>query len=87
MDTSKVGVVAAQLTDKLADGEKSLGGEERVGEVMLLAEVRGTDDDGTYTYIAFRCSDEREWVQRGMLHAGLEFHRQPSDIEGEEEDS
>ncbi len=83
MDTSKVGVVAAKLMEKLAEEAAQEEGQQ-VGEVMLLAEVRGVDDDGPYTFIAFRCSDEREWVQRGILHAGLELHRQPSDLEDDD---
>jgi hypothetical protein len=70
----KVGVLAAQLMEKVeADSEPTE--DEHVGEVMLLVEMRGTDEDGPYTYIEWRCSDEREWVQRGILHAGLDQER------------
>lgn len=62
-----------------------MGEAQTVGEVMLLAEIRGEDDDGTYTYIRFRCSDEREWIQRGMMHAALEQECQALEA-GEDED-
>ena len=70
----RVGLVAAQLMEKIeADSEPT--DDERIGEVMLLVEVRGTDEDGPYTYIEWRCSDEREWMQRGLMHAGLDSER------------
>jgi len=35
-----------------------------------------TEEDGSeWTYIAWRCSDRREWVQRGILHAALDQER------------
>jgi hypothetical protein len=75
IDASKVGVVAAQLMEDLENDQAEIADEQTIGEVMLLAEVRGEDEDGSYTYIRFRCSDGREWVQRGMLHAALEQER------------
>jgi hypothetical protein len=72
IDASKVGVTAAQLMEDLEKDQAEIGDEQTVGEVMLLAEVRGEDEDGSYTYIRYRCIDERQWVQRGMLHAALE---------------
>lgn len=75
LDTSKVGMVAAALMEDLAS-EAAPGEEQEVGTVMLLAEVRGEDEDGTYTFIQFRCNDERTWVQRGLLHAALEQNRE-----------
>lgn len=70
----KVGVLAAQLMDQMEE-ESEPEDNETIGEVMLLAEVRGTDANGPYTYITWRCSDKREWAQRGMLHAGLHQER------------
>jgi hypothetical protein len=75
MDTSKVGIVAANLMDDLAKDQAEIGDDQTLGEIMLLAEVQGEDEDGSYTYIRFRCSDDRQWVQRGMLHAVLEQDR------------
>jgi hypothetical protein len=64
--------------------QAELGEEQTIGEVMLLAEVRGEGEDGTYTYIRYRCTDVRQWVQRGMLHAALEQDRQP-DLDEDED--
>jgi hypothetical protein len=72
VDAGKVGVAAAQLMDDLVADQGEIGDDQTIGEVMLLAEVRGTDETGDYTYIRFRCSDDREWVQRGLLHACLD---------------
>ncbi len=83
MDTSTLGVVAANLMDDLAKDQAEIGDDQELGEVMLLAEVRGQDAEGAYTYIRFRCSDEREWIQRGILHAALDQERQGSDDEDE----
>jgi hypothetical protein len=70
IDSTKVGVVTAELMDYLAEsyGDDEVG----VGTVMVLVEVTGTDEDGDdWTAIQSRCSDPRAWVQNGMLHAGL----------------
>jgi hypothetical protein len=72
MDTSTLGVVAASLMDDLAEDQAEIRDEQELGVVMLLAEVRGEDEDGSYTYIRFRGSDDREWIQRGILHAALD---------------
>jgi len=58
--------------EDLEKDQAELDEEQTIGEVMLLAEVRGEDEDGIYTYIRYRCTDDRQWVQRGMLHASLE---------------
>jgi hypothetical protein len=82
MDTSKLGVVAANLMDDLTKDQAEIGDEQELGVVMLLAEVRGEDEDGTsYTYIRFRGSDDREWIQRGILHAALDQERVAGDEE------
>lgn len=75
IDLGKVGLVAANLMDDLMADQEEIDHDQEIGEVMLIAEVRGADADGTYTYIRFRCSDDREWVQRGLLHAGLDEER------------
>jgi hypothetical protein len=79
IDAGKIGVVAAQLMDDLVKDQEEIGDHQEIGEVMLLAEVRGQDDGGTYTYIRFRCSDPRDWVQRGLLHACLDQDKVPGE--------
>lgn len=68
IDAGKVGIVAASLMDDLVANQEEIGHHQEIGEVMLITEVRGTDQDGDYTYIRFRCSDEREWVRPGACH-------------------
>lgn len=75
IDTSKLGIVAANLMDDLVKDQAEAGDDQTLGEVMLLAEIQGEDEDGPYTYLRFRCSDDREWVQRGMLHSALDQER------------
>lgn len=85
IDASKVGVAAAQLMDDLEKDQAETGEDQTIGEVMLLAEVQGEDEDGTYTYLRHRCTDTRQWVQRGMLHAALEQECRPDIGEGDED--
>jgi hypothetical protein len=44
--------------------------------VMVLAEISGTDEDGGWTAIRWRCSDPRAWVQRGIVYAALQQDRE-----------
>lgn len=61
IDTSEVGIVAARLMDDIetehADEDLS------IGVVMLIVELCGQEE----TLIRYRCSDERLWIQRGLL--------------------
>lgn len=43
-----------------------------LGVVMVIAEAR--DDDGVRLHI--RCSDDRTWVQLGLLEAGAHSQRE-----------
>ena len=86
IDASKVGVAAAQLMEDLEKDQAQTSEEQAIGDVMLLAEVRGKDEDGHYTYyLRYRCTDTRQWVQRGMLHAALEQDCEPSFDEDDED--
>jgi hypothetical protein len=77
VDTTRLGQVAADLMDLLAeDAADEEAAEMELGEVMILAEVKGRDEEGDdWTSIRFRCSDPRFWVQRGMLSAALDGER------------
>lgn len=74
MDTTRLGETAAALMD-LIDAEDG----DELGVVMVLAEVKGTDDDGEWTAIRWRCSDPRAWVQYGVLHEALRSKRLTDD--------
>ena len=84
IDPTRLGQVTAELMEKLSEDWDEESAE--LGEVMVLAEVKVTDEDGDdWTYIAWRCSDPRNWVQRGLLHASLEQERiTDDDDEGDE---
>lgn len=71
MDTTRVGTVAAELMEGLAEGWEDHPHDVEIGEVLILVELRGDDGDAGWTDVAFRCSDPRQWVQRGLLHAAL----------------
>ena len=66
IDTSDLGVVAAELMEKL---ERSYLDKEdvKIGVVAVIAEVEFSDADGEYTVIEYRCSDGRKWVQAGLF--------------------
>jgi len=87
IDASKVGVTAAQLMDDLEKDQAEVAetDSQTVGDVMLIVEVRGEDEDGTYSYMRYRCTDARVWVQRGMLHGALE-QEQLGDFETDDEE-
>lgn len=85
IDAGKVGIVAADLMDDLISDQQEIGHDQQIGEVMLVAEVRGDDGDGGYTYIRFRCSDEREWIQRGLLRACLDQERVTEEPDADED--
>jgi hypothetical protein len=69
MDTTKVGRVAADLMESMAQryGEE----EVEVGEVLVVVELShppGAETDfEESTQVVYRCSDSRGWVQRGLL--------------------
>lgn len=72
MDTTKLGEVTAALME-LIDAENP---DAELGEVMVLAEIQGTDEEGGWTGIRWRCSDSRYWVQDGLLYAALNCDRE-----------
>lgn len=73
MDTTKLGEVAASLMERLAEEAERESDTLELGEIMVLAEVQGArqDAESGWTGIAFQCSDDRGWIQRGLLHAAL----------------
>jgi hypothetical protein len=77
MDATRLGQVTADLMDHL--NEDPPGESAELGEVLVLAEVKVTDPEGDWTYIAWRCSDERAWVQLGLMHAALDQEREVGD--------
>lgn len=71
MDATPLGVVTAKLMEHLSEDDSA-----ELGEVLVLAEVLGKDDEGDWTTIAWHCSDDRAWVQLGLMHAALDSYRE-----------
>jgi len=66
IDTSELGVVAAELMEKLESGY--LDKEDvKIGVVAVIAEIEFSEGDDEYTVIEYRCSDPRKWVQAGLF--------------------
>ena len=65
MDTQRLGQVAALLMERIAS--RYAGEDWHVGDVIVVVEIDSKDD----TVIETECSDEREWVQNGLLRAAL----------------
>lgn len=80
MDTTKVGVLAAELMEEIA--KRYDGAPVKIGEVMLIAEIKADKDapesafEGEYKGFAAQveshCTDERIWLQMGLLKAVME---------------
>ena len=66
MDTQRLGQVAALLMERIAS--RYAGDEWHVGDVIVVVEVDSKDR----CVIECECSDDREWVQNGLLRAGLD---------------
>lgn len=72
----KLGALAAELMEQFEEAEVEDGYEGRLGEVVIVAEVdidkiHGADEDG-YTAIRTRCTNGKQWIQLGLLEAGIE---------------
>lgn len=82
VDTTKLGHESAHLMERLAEEHE----DAEIGEVMILAYVHvppTADEDYGSGYIAWRCSDPREFIQRGLLHAALEQDRETEEEQDE----
>lgn len=68
MDTSSVGLVAAELMERIQD---DYGDGVEVGTVAVVVELdlpaSEENDDMGATEITCRCSDDRRWVQAGLF--------------------
>lgn len=82
METAELGVVAAELMDRL---ESDYAGKQsvEVGIVAVVAEINFIDDGGEdVTAIEYRCSDGRRWIQAALFeHAkrGVYYSSEESD--------
>lgn len=65
LDTTKLGQVAAELMESLANSYE--GYDVEVGTVALIVEVNASE----WTAVTYRCSDPRVWIQKGLMRAGI----------------
>jgi hypothetical protein len=70
VDTTRLGQLAAELMDRIAEEYAEADGTPTLGIVAVVAEVNVDRDDGTgWTSVDYRCSDSRRWVQVGLFDA------------------
>lgn len=65
-DTTRLGQVAAELMERLAEDHEDTE-NARVGVVALVVEIDGETDGEGATWIEYRCSDSRRWIQAGLF--------------------
>lgn len=66
LDTTRLGEIAANMMESLAESYETH--DVSVGEVALIVEIRS----GDWTAVTYRCTDERAWVQRGLIRQGID---------------
>lgn len=72
----KLGVLAAELMQQFEEAEIVDGFKGVLGEVLIVAEINvdkigGGDEDGV-TAIRTRSTNAKQWVQLGLLNAGID---------------
>lgn len=63
VDTTTVGVLVADLVESMA--AEYAKDDVRIGTVAVVVEVEGEN----WTWVRYRCSDPRGWVQEGFFQA------------------
>jgi hypothetical protein len=67
VDTSRVGLLAAELMESIAEEH---GDDVELGVVAVVVEIDippSTDEEYGATLIEMRCSDKRRWIQAGLF--------------------
>lgn len=73
VDTTTIGQVTAELMDTI---DRDYPDDDvTVRTVIVVAELHTPES----TFVMYRCSDERTWIQRGLLAEALEASRRPAD--------
>lgn len=68
---NQFGNLAADFLDVIEAVDVPDGATAKVRTVAIVAEVEMDDADGEgFTRILTRCSDDRRWLQEGLLEAG-----------------
>ena len=69
MDLSAVGLLAAELMERISDEYD--GQDVEVGTVAVVVELdippSGDNDGNGASEVTYRCNDGRRWVQAGLL--------------------
>ena len=72
LDAARMARFAAESIDQLEELMKDDPGAE-LGEILIVAEIKNiTMDSDTGTAVRFACTDDRFWVQRGLLESALD---------------
>ncbi len=66
LDTTKLSTLALDLIERLAADYEDTPSAE-VGVVALVVEI----DSEEVTYVEYRCSDQRKWVQAGLFETAV----------------
>lgn len=67
LDTTKLSTLALDLIERLA--EDHAGRPTEVGMVALVVEINGEYQGDQVTWVEYRCTDTRRWVQVGLFQA------------------
>jgi hypothetical protein len=68
LDTTELGELALQLIDQLADSHQD-DEEVSIGVMSIVVEINGTYEGQGSTWVEYRCSDPRVWIQNGLFAA------------------
>lgn len=72
LDSTRVGVLAAELMESLEEAIPDGAINVTVDTVAVVAEVRFHVDGSEVNLVQVKCTDQRRWVQTGLLnHAAM----------------
>lgn len=70
IDGTKIGRIAAEVMERVENEKPDDGEELSIGTVAVIVEVLADEEDGPgWSWISYRCSDVRPWVQAGLFGA------------------
>lgn len=68
LDTTSLSTLALELIERLATDHEDTEDAE-VGTVALVVEINGRYEDQEATWVEYRCTDSRRWIQIGLFEA------------------
>lgn len=66
LDTTKLSTLALDLIESLAEAHDE---DAEVGTIALVVEVNGAHEGEPATWVEYRCTDPRRWIQAGLFDA------------------